>query len=117
MGEAKESYPAWIEQLFRSGVGLACFDGEYSVFRQALAKQNIQLLIDGELEGAQALRGASLVELRGIDAHKVERALIYLMVVGQAADVHAIETLLDHPNETIRKAAKTCCFELQSRAT
>ena len=115
MEGTKESYPAWIEWLFRSGIGLGCFDGEYALFRQRLARENIQSLIDAEPESLQLLRRSSLQELHSTDTHKIERALLYLMVVGRAADVAAVETLLRHPSEIVRKAAKTCRFELKKR--
>jgi hypothetical protein len=45
----------------------------------------------------------------------VENALACLFVVGTSADIPAVEPLLQHPTEAVRKAARTCLFEMRRR--
>ena len=111
----RSPYPAWIELLFRSGIGLSCFDACNARFHQANARKNVQDLIESEADGTEELRDASLIELCSDDARRVERALAYLMVVGQKADIPAIAAMDGHPDEIVKKAAKTCGFELSKR--
>jgi hypothetical protein len=108
-------YPTWIEWLFRSGVGLNCFNPPYALFRQANDREKVQSFIESEIEGSAQLRAASLKELGSEDPRRVERAIFYLMLVGLAADIPVVEALRNHPEETIRKGAKTCRFELAKR--
>ena len=54
----------------------------------------------------------SLERLQSDDERTVERALLYLMVVGQPGDVASVERLISHSSEIIKKSAQTCRFEL-----
>jgi hypothetical protein len=53
--------------------------------------------------------------LRHDDPAVVERALTCLFVVGLSSEVNAVEQLLDHPDESVSKAARICAFELRRR--
>ena len=108
-------YPAWIELLFRSGIGLSCFDAYNARFHQRNARKYVQDLIESQKNGTAELRDVSLNELCSDDARRVERALAYLMVVGRGADIPAIASTGSHPDEIVKKAAKTCRFELSKR--
>ena len=45
----------------------------------------------------------------------LEHALAVLFVVGNAGDTAAVEPLLSHRDERVRKAARTCLFEIRRR--
>jgi hypothetical protein len=45
----------------------------------------------------------------------IDRALAVLFVVGNAADAAAVESVLSHRDERLRKAARTCLFEIRRR--
>jgi IS1 family transposase/transposase-like protein len=47
----------------------------------------------------------------------LEQSLACLFVIGLATDAYAVEPLLSHPDEAIRKAARTCMFEIRQRVT
>jgi hypothetical protein len=65
--------------------------------------------------GRDALRGAALARLAGADPRAVERALACLFVIGSLSDVSDIEPLLHHADPDVRKAARTCRFEIRHR--
>lgn len=113
---AEAQTPAWIEWLFNSGIGLGCLDSRYSPFRQDSAKQQIAEVLNSEKDGFQLLRIASLRELQSENESRVERALVYLMLVGRFEDIPAVDAVANHPCVTVRKGAKTCRFELSHRA-
>jgi hypothetical protein len=104
-----------VQWLYQSGVGLNCFDPPYALFRQAKDRDEVNRIIESESGGAEQLRDASLNELLSHDTRRVERALFYLMLIGQAGDIPAVEALSGHPNDTVKKGAKTCRFELKKR--
>lgn len=116
MGKTSDIYPAWIEWLFQSGIGLGNFDPPYALFRQGMDKEQVLSMVESEAEGTRQLRETCLNELRSEDPARVERSLFYLMLVGHPQDRPAVEKLLSHPSETIKKGAKTCRFELRKRA-
>ena len=110
-----EERPAWLETLFELSVHLDWVEGAYTSFRQRLWKEWVLSRIEGVVDGVEILRCASLEELTSEDPHRVSRALMCLIVVGHPSDVAEVEPLLDHPQEYIRKAAKTCRFELRQK--
>ena len=115
MGRTGDKYPTWVEWLFQSGIGLGNFDPPYALFRQARDKASVLSMARSEADGEGQLRNACVQELGSEDAQRVERALFYLMLVGHPADLSAVEILLDHRSETVRKGARTCRFELRRR--
>jgi hypothetical protein len=110
-----EERPAWLEALFKSSLRLDWVEGAYALFRQRLWKEWVLSRIEGIVDGAEILRRASLEELASEDLHMVSRALMCLIVVGLPSDIGDVERLLDHPQEYIRKAARTCRFELKQK--
>jgi hypothetical protein len=107
--------PLWIELLFRSGLARGCFESRHAPYRQETVKRNVEETIAPELGRASELRAAALNELANPDWRIVERALAYLLVVGQASDAAAIEPLCEHAEECIHKGAQTCLFEVRRR--
>jgi hypothetical protein len=107
--------PGWIEALFRSGIGLGNFGTPYFRTRQALTGRIVQGRIPAHPGAADELRRAAREELDSPDPARVERALAFLLVVGQAADAASVEPLNDHPEELLRKAARACAFALRRR--
>jgi hypothetical protein len=57
-----------------------------------------------------------LVQLADEGEHQLDCALAALFVVGRASDATVVEPLLSHRSEPIRKAARTCLFEIRRRA-
>lgn len=115
MGQTGDTYPTWIEWLFQSGIGLGNFDPPYALSRQRRDAERVLSMIESESDGCRQLRDACLNELGNHDAARVERAIFYLMMVGRPEDMAAIERRLSHPSETVKKAVKTCLFELRKR--
>jgi len=108
-------YPVGIDRLFRSGLALGCFESRYAPFRQGVMKESVAEYIASVTDGAERLRTVCLQALNSEDLRIAERALAYLLVVGDASDADVVDPLVAHPNETIRKAARTCLFELRRR--
>jgi hypothetical protein len=115
MGKTGDTYPAWIEWLFQSGIGLGNFDPPHALFRQRKDTETVLSMVESEADGARQLRAACLNELDNEDAARVERAIFYLMMVGRPEDIAAIEKRLKHSSATTKKAVKTCRFELRQR--
>jgi hypothetical protein len=107
--------PLWIELLFRSGVARGCFESRYAPYRQETVKRYVEEYIGAEPGRASELRAAASNELVNPDWRIVERALAYLLLVGQASDAAAIEPLREHPVECIQKGARACLFEALRR--
>jgi hypothetical protein len=107
--------PLWIELLFRSGLTRGCFESRYAPYRQRTVKRYVEESLATESGRASKLRAAALDELANPDWHIVERALAYLLVVGQPSDAAAIEPLCEHPEECIHKGAQACLFEVRRR--
>ncbi len=75
----------------------------------------------GEAEAAipgfrSRLRVACLEILREDDRTLVRQALQCFATVGVAEDLALLRGLLQHPDETIARDAKTCLFEIEHRA-
>lgn len=108
--------PGWIVALFRSGVASGgIFESQYSPYRQGLLKRQVLERVDSIPGGREQLRDAALEELQGADPQRVGEALAFLLVVGRNSDCGAVEPLTRSDDERIRKAAKTCLYELRRR--
>jgi hypothetical protein len=107
--------PLWIELLFRAGLARGCFESRYAPYRQRTVKRYVEESIAAEPGRAAELREAALSELANPDWRVVERALAYLLVVGQAPDAAAIEPLCEHSEECLHKGAQACLFEIRQR--
>ena len=110
-----KEYPGWIELLFKSAVGKNCFEGEYAPFRQDMWKDEIRSRMEGVPNAGRDLRSAALAELCSEDLYRLSSAIMCLIVVGKPGDASHIEQLTSHANEYIRKAAKSCLFELRRK--
>jgi hypothetical protein len=71
--------------------------------------------VDGHENGREQLRQACCAYLQHDDVQVVKQALACLFVVGLKTDANAVEPLLNHSDEAIRKAARTCLFEIRRR--
>lgn len=47
----------------------------------------------------------------------VVRALGCLYMVGKGTDAPVVEPFLSHPQDFVRKAARTCLFEIRKRSS
>lgn len=108
-----ESLPE-IER-FLDRLGYSCSEPEYVSYRQKLLREWVTHFAD--VHGEHALRNAALARLAEPDPRAVERALSCLFVVGCLSDVSAIEELNSHSDLGVRKAARTCLFEIRQRGS
>ena len=106
--------PIWIERLLTFG-SYNCGEPEYVRFRQGLLRESILEIVDAHENGHNQLHDACLQHLDNSEDKVVRNALSGLFVIGTSADVQAVEALLQHPTESIRKAARTCLFEIRRR--
>lgn len=105
--------PVWIETLLSRG--FSCSEPEYVHYRQERLRKWITESTQGHENGEQQLRDAALGRLSADDPKALVRALSCLFVVGASSDGGAVEPLTKHSDEAVRKAARTCLFELQRR--
>ena len=106
--------PSWIENLLHSQP-YSCSEPAYVHLRQRWVREHISAHVAANNDGAEQLRSACRERLPDDDAALVERALTCLFVVGVADDAPAVEPLLAHTDELVRKAARTCLFEIRRR--
>ena len=110
----KNELPAGIERLL-TRVTYSCSELGHVHFRQDLLRKWAEEVADSHENGWELLRQGAVAQLSDEDAGMVDRALSILFVVGNAMDAGAVEPLLSHSNEQVRKAARTCLFEVRRR--
>ena len=44
--------PGWIESLFKSGIGLNCFEGTHALFRQDWSKSQVLAILSDDANRA-----------------------------------------------------------------
>ena len=106
--------PYWIRNIL-SKRWYSCSEPAYVHFRQGLLREWVMEAVDGHENGREQLRQACCAYLQHDDVQVVKQALACLFVVGLKTDAKAIEPLLSHSHEAIRKAARTCLFEIRRR--
>jgi hypothetical protein len=106
--------PYWIRDIL-SQQWYSCSQPAYVHFRQDLLRERVLQAVDGYENGREQLRRACCVYLQHDDAQVLEQSLACLFVIGLATDANAVEPLLRRPDEAIRKAARTCLFEIRRR--
>ncbi len=102
--------PGWIDLIFKrwnAGHALS------TSFLLNSTNQEIAELSDGQPNGREQLRQASLDELASDDSRSVALALVFLGVVGRVDELPRIEQFVQHPSELVRRAARCCRFELR----
>jgi len=111
MGRMDEE-PAWIELLFKRQNRHHCFK---TPFLLQLNARQIEESLSLVPEERSHLRRIALQRLASDDIDHVVIALLALFVVGTSADALIVEPLTVHGDEYVKKAAKTCLFELRRR--
>jgi hypothetical protein len=106
--------PFWIEDLL-TRMWFSCNEPGHVHLRQGWACERVIQVVDAHENGRQQLRAACITYLQHEDARVVERALTCLLAIGLSSEANAVEPLLEHPEEAVRKAARTCLFELRRR--
>ena len=106
--------PYWIRNIL-SHRWYSCSEPAYVHFRQGLLREWVMEAVDGHENGREQLRQACCAYMQHDDAQVIKQALACLFVVGLATDANAVEPLLSHSDEAIRKAARTCLFEIRRR--
>ena len=106
--------PTWIERFLTFG-SYNCSEPEYTRFRQRLLRESVLEIADAHEQGRGHLHDGCVRHLAHSDTKVVLNAVSCLFVIGTVADVPAIETLVQHPSEAVRKAARTCVFEIRRR--
>jgi hypothetical protein len=108
-----QSSPSAEIQRFLDRLTYSCSEPEYVSFQQEAVREWVSQVADAH--GWEELRVAAIARLSHEDPRMVERALTCLFVVGTALDVPSVEPLVSHSDESVRKAARTCLFELHRR--
>jgi hypothetical protein len=104
--------PGWIELLFKRLHGSDPFS---TPFIMKLNQERFQDAMGCVPDGAQLLHRAALHRLTSEDDGDVVCALAALLAVGDKSDAAAVEPLLEHPEDFVRKSARACLFELKRR--
>jgi len=107
-------FPLWIEHLLY-GLWFSCSETGYVHIRQKMLRQDVLRAIDAHENGYDELQKACYICLKYENKIVVEKALACLFVIGSVVDVEFINPLLEHPEESVRKAARTCIFEIKNR--
>jgi hypothetical protein len=105
--------PSTEIERFLDRLTYSCSEPESVSFRQETVREWVSQVADAH--GWDELRMAAIARLSHDDPRLVERALTCLFVVGTALDVTVVEPCLSHSDESVRKAARTCLFEIQRR--
>ena len=106
--------PTGIER-FLARVTYSCSEPEFVHSRQDVLRQWVTEVADAHADGWELLRQGAVAQLAKNDSESVDRALAVLFVVGAANDAGTVEKLLSHQDERVRKAARTCLFEIRRR--
>ncbi len=112
MSNPRAELPGWIDRLLRHG-SYNCSETEYVKFRQELLRGQILDAANAHENGRALLHESSLQHLADPDDRVVRNALSCLFVIGDSADSQAVGAILQHPSEVVRKAARTCHFEIR----
>lgn len=106
--------PFWIQDVL-SKRWYSCSEPVHVHFRQDLLRGLVNRAVEGYEDGREQLRKACCACLQLEDEQLMEQSLACLFVIGLVTDAPAVELLLHHPDESIRKAARTCLFEIRRR--
>jgi Alpha/beta hydrolase family len=110
----RQELPVWIERSLMRGF-YSCSEPEYVQFRQDSLRESVLEITDAHENGRNLLHDTCIEHLGDPNDDIVRNALSCLFVLGTTADVASVEPLLQHPTEAIRKAARTCLFEVKRR--
>jgi hypothetical protein len=111
---SQDELPIWIEHLLTLDL-YSCSEPGVAQFRQECLRERVWEAVDAYENGRNQLHDACVQHLADPDDDVVENALACLFVIGTSADMQAVEALFQHPSEIIRKAARTCRFEIRRR--
>jgi hypothetical protein len=106
--------PTGIQQLL-ARVTYSCSESGYVHFRQDALRKWVGEVADAHDNGWALLRDGAVAQLADADVNAVDRALAVLFVVGNTEDATAVEPLLSHTHDRVRKAARNCLFEIRRR--
>ena len=110
----QQELPVWIERFLMRG-SYSCSEPEYVQFRQDRLRKSVLEIADAHENGRKLLHDACVEHLGDSNEDVVRNALSCLFVLGTTTDVASVEPLLQHSTEDIRKAARTCLFEIKRR--
>ena len=104
--------PGWIQLLFKRSKAESAL---HSAFLYDLNKANILEEINARPNGPDELRQVALGELDSADPETLAMTLVFLSIVGKPEDLRIVGNLqlADHSSELVRRAAKTCLFDLR----
>jgi hypothetical protein len=112
----RNELPAAIQHLL-GHIAYRCSEDAHVHARQDLLRKQVGAVANAHDNGWELIRNGALVQLADEDLRQVERALACLFVVGNAADVPAVEAVLARPEESLQKSGRTCLFEIRRRAS
>ena len=104
----------WILELL-THLWYSCSQPEFVHLRQKVLREQVIKFVDAHENGLEELRKACYICLQHENEGVVERGIACLFVIGSIKDINLIEPLLEHPEESVRKAARTCIFEIRHR--
>ena len=110
----QREFPVWIETLL-SRVPYSCAEPEHVQVRLDSLRKLIRESTSPHEDGVRQLHDAALARLSSSDPDALVRALSCLFVVGDTLDAQAVDQHTKHPNEAVRKAAKSCLFAIRRR--
>lgn len=105
--------PGWIGLIFNRKTA---YHALHTAFLLDLNNEQIASEADGQPNGRADLRRESLAIVRGDAPGAVAMALVYLGIVGEPEDLSQVDGFLFHSDNLVRRAAKTCRFEIVQRS-
>lgn len=112
MPDEKTKY--WIERVLNVG-SFSCSEEAYVGFRTGKLREFVLEASASFDDGYALLRSAALERLSSSNTRHLDRALSCLYVLGTSEDVPAVEQLVKHSDDQVRKAAQVCLFEIRRR--
>jgi hypothetical protein len=105
-----DDYPGWIQLLYKRK---SASHALHTSFLLHLTNSDIAQLANFQPDGRDQLRKIAILELNSEDTQIIALSLVFLGVVGQPDDLVYVEPFVNHPFDLVRKAARTCQFELR----
>lgn len=93
----------------------SCSEPAHVKLRQECLRGFVQRVAQTQIQGWEIIQRAAVAQLEHSNPKMIDRALSILYIVGEKENIPRVQQFLEHPHEQVRKAARTCLFELQKR--
>jgi hypothetical protein len=104
--------PGWIRLLFKR---FSADHALHTAFLLGQMNERIASDVNVQPNGRADLRRESLALLDGDDPGAVAMSLVCLGIVGESKDLCRVDPLLSHESDLVRRAARSCRFEISQR--